>query len=307
MAPGWRQPKRKREIQELTKGNGRAVDKKITPNVLSLASPRTEVCLKKANPLEWKNSGSTLEGSHVQATPIQPYAEDFLATGWCHDKLKTWKSIHFDGLAEQATSSRDLKTTGLLFYLSSGAFSRLNICCRCKRFNLSAIKLLARVGRMDVDWMPLRRANWEGPLGARSECTARCFMTRRQRDYWCDPSCIGLRCIGKDWYQRVHTRWTAAFSCISQSAEGSSHKSPAKSKDTHSQLDTSVCIANWTSQRDTLKSVVSITQRPAHLSVSHRDTWGHRAGCIRMCSCRGWGAPRMWVFCKDRHFVRLIS
>lgn len=120
-----------------------------------------------------------------------------LAIGRCHDKFTTWKSLNSDGLAEQAKSLSDLRTTLLLFYLSSGAFSRAHICCRCKRFNLSAIKLLARVGRMDNDWLPLRRANWEGLLGARSECTARCFMTRRQSDYWWDPSCTGLRCVSE--------------------------------------------------------------------------------------------------------------
>lgn len=67
--------------------------------------------------------------------------------------------MNSDGLAEQAKRLRDLRTTLLLFYLSSGAFPQANICCRCKRFNLSAIKLLARVGRLDVDWLPLGRAN----------------------------------------------------------------------------------------------------------------------------------------------------
>lgn len=201
MAPEWRQPKRKRETQELTKGNERAADKKITPNVLSLASPRTEVCLKKAKSLERKNSGVKPCREPCASHPNPTSRRRVLAKSWCHDKFTAWKSMNSDGLAEQAKRLRDLRTTLLLFYLSSGAFPQANICCRCKRFNLSAIKLLARVGRLDVDWLPLGRANWEGLLGARSERTARCFMTRRQRDYWWDPSCIGLRCIGKDWYQ----------------------------------------------------------------------------------------------------------
>lgn len=60
MAPKWRQPKRKRETQELTKWNERTADKKITLNVLSLASPVTEVCLKKAKSSHSKNSRSDL-------------------------------------------------------------------------------------------------------------------------------------------------------------------------------------------------------------------------------------------------------
>lgn len=40
----------------------------------------------------------------------------------------------------------------------------------------------------------------------------------------------------------VHTRWTA-LGCTSQQAECDSHKPPAKSTDTHCQLDTSVSIA----------------------------------------------------------------
>lgn len=153
--------------------------------------------------------------------------------------------MNSDGPAEQAKRLRDLRTTLLLFYLSSGAFPQANICCRCKRFNLSAIKLLARVGRMDVDWLPLRRANWEGLLGARSERTAQMFY-----DSTAEGLLVGSKLHRPAMYRKrlisvsAHAVDCVGLYCISQQAECYSHKPPAKFTDTHCQLDTSVSIAN---------------------------------------------------------------
>lgn len=68
--------------------------------------------------------------------------------------------MNSDGLAKQA-KSYETRGPPAYHFTCHLVPSWADICCRCKRFNLSAITLLARVGWIDVDWMPLRRVRAE--------------------------------------------------------------------------------------------------------------------------------------------------
>lgn len=150
--------------------------------------------------------------------------------------------MNSDGPAEQAKRLRDLRTTLLLFYLSSGAFPQANICCRCKRFNLSAIKLLARVGRLDV---AIKASELRRPAGSTKRTHSQMFY-----DSTAEGLLVGSKLHRPAMYRKrlisvsAHTVDCVGLYCISQQAECYSHKPPAKFTDTHCQLDTSVSIAN---------------------------------------------------------------